>query len=302
MMKAVVCTKYGPPELLQIHEISKPVLKNNEVLIKIHSTTVASGDCVIRAALHPFVRFVLGLRSPRNPVLGTDLSGMVVEVGAGVTRFRKGDRVFASTGMKFGCHAEYIALNENKAISLIPENVTYDEATAIAFGGSAGLHFLRKARVTPGKSILIYGASGAVGSSAVQLAKHFGADVTGVCSSRNLDFVKSLGADVVLDYTAAAFKNDPKQYDIVFDAVGKTSSRHWYGFLTLQGVFVTVAKGLVNEKAQDLDFLRELIVTGALRAVIDRSYPLKDIVEAYRYVETGKKRGNVVIQVIKNLD
>ncbi|ALR99963.1 NADPH:quinone reductase [Enterococcus silesiacus] len=296
-MKAIVCEGYGSSELLKIKEVPTPTVKPNELLIKIGASTVASGDCVVKNAANPFVKIVFGLKRPRNPILGTDLAGVVEQVGKNVKNYKIGDRVIASTGMKFGCHAEYISLNEKKAITLIPENLSYEEAVTLAFGGTAALHFLKKVKIDKHTKILIYGASGAVGSSSIQIAKYFGAEVTGVCSAKNSEMVKSLGADHVLAYTSDAWKVDLEKYDYIFDAVGKTTKADWQNALKDDGNFATIAKGLVRASNADLFRLVELAENGQLKPVIDRVYPMSQIGQAYEYVESGRKKGNVVIEI-----
>lgn len=299
-MKAVICTKYGKPDVLRIQEISKPVPKDNEVLIKIHASTAASGDCRIRGLNAPFLlqipmRLIFGLLKPRNPVLGTELSGEITDVGKEVNKFKKGDKVFAMTGMKFGAYAEYICIPENGVLALKPENITYLEASAVAFGGTAALHYLRKSNIKKDDKVLIYGASGSVGSSSVQIAKAFGAEVTGVCSSTNLEMVKYLGANKVLDYTKENFIQKLESYDIIFDAVGKISKSDFKKFLLRHGKFLSVSKGIAKELPDDLIILKKLIEEEKLKAVIDRCYPFEKIAEAHEYVDQGHKKGNVVI-------
>lgn len=302
-MKAVICTKYGPPDVLQCRETPKPVPGNREVLIKIHATTVTSGDCRVRGFNCPPLywipmRLFLGLRKPRKPILGVELAGEIEAVGPSVTRFKKGDRVYAMTGMRFGAYAQYICLREDSTLGLMPEQATYEEAAAVLFGGTSALFFLQKGNIRSGQRVLVYGASGAVGTSAVQLAKHFGAEVTGVCSATNFGLVQSLGAARVIDYTKEHYADREERYDIVFDAVGKTSKSVAQKVLAEGGVFVTVdGQGIAKERTEDLPFLKQLMEAGAFKPVIDRRYPLEQIPEAHRYVEQGHKKGNVVIVV-----
>jgi NADPH:quinone reductase-like Zn-dependent oxidoreductase len=308
-MKAVVCTQYGPPEVLQLKEVEKPVCRDNEVLIKVYAAAVNTGDCRCRGFNIPAhfsiltrlaMRLALGITRPRKPILGLVLAGEVETAGRDVKRYKKGDQVFGDTGMRFGAYAEYTCLPENAAITLKPANITYEEAAAVPFGGSTALYFLRKGKIRKGQNVLIYGASGAVGTSAVQLASYFGADVTGVCSTTNLDLVKSLGARTVIDYTKEDFTTRNERYDIIFDAVGKTSESLCRNALAPGGTFVSVMKGHAGESTEDLVLLKELVEAGTIKPVIDRTYPLEQIVEAHRYVEQGHKKGNVVITVGHN--
>lgn len=304
-MKAIVCTRYGSPDVLQLQEVNKPIPNENEVLVKIHATTVASGDIRVRAFNSPLLlwipmRIVLGLRKPRQPILGVELAGEVEQIGKNVKRFKKGDQVFALTGMSLGAHAEYACLHENKIISVKPSNMTFEEAAAVPMGGTTALYFLRKGNIEKGKKVLIYGASGAVGTSAVQLAKYFGAEVTGVCSTANLELVKSLGADHVIDYTNEDFTKNEKLYDIIFDAVGKNSRKNCKNVLSSVGKYITVdGQGIAKVTKEDMTFLKELIEIGNYKSVIDREYRLEEVPEAHRYVERGHKKGNVIIKLVE---
>lgn len=304
-MKAIVCTRYGSPDVLQLKEVNKPIPNDNEVLIKTYATTVSSGDIRVRGFNSPLLlwipmRIVLGLRKPRKPILGVELAGEVVQIGKNVTRFKKGDQVFALTGMRLGAHAEFTCLPENAVISVKPSNMTFEEAAAVPMGGTTALYFLRKGNIDKGKKVLIYGASGAVGTSAVQLAKYFGAEVTGVCSTANLELVKSLGADHVIDYSKEDFTKNEKLYDIIFDAVGKNSRRNCKKVLAPDGKYITVdGQGIAKAYKEDLTFLKELIEIGKIESVIDREYLLEEIPEAHRYVERGHKKGNVIIKLIE---
>jgi NADPH:quinone reductase-like Zn-dependent oxidoreductase len=304
-MKAMVCTKYGKPDVLQLEEVEKPIPKENEILIKIHATTVTSGDCRVRSFNSPLLlwlpmRIVLGLRKPRKSILGVELAGEVEDVGKNVTRFKKGDQLFAMTGMKFGGYAEYICLPEKGTIAVKPENVTYEEAASISFGGTTALHFFRKGTIQTGQKVLIYGASGAVGTAAVQLANYYGAEVTGVCSAKNSELVKSLGADLVIDYQNEDFTEKQERYDLIFDAVGKITKNQCKEALALNGRFVSVeGQGIAKVQTKDLLLLKKLMEEGQIQSVIDRCYSLEQVPEAHEYVETGHKIGSVVVTLKK---
>lgn len=321
-MRAVAVDRYGPPEVLRLIDVPKPAPEENEVLVRVRATTVNSGDTRIRALRVPRglglpTRLRLGIRRPRQPILGFDLAGEVEAVGRKVATYAPGDRVIGSAGFLFGCHAEYRCLPDTAAIARIPDGLGFEQAVSLCFGGATAAHFLRRGNLERGDSILVNGASGAVGTMAVQLAKHLGATVTGVCSARNLDLVRSLGADHVIDYTSADFSRNGATYDLVMDTVGNVPYSRARGSLTSGGRFLMVAGDLpqllkagfqrqvVPSTAKDSElftaeafrFLLDLAAAGELQPVIDRSYPLERMVEAHAYVDTGRKRGSLTITV-----
>jgi len=325
-MKAAVYTRYGPPEVLQIKDVEKPAPKDNEVLIRIHATTVCAGDWRMRRADPLLVRFMNGIWRPKKiQILGMEFAGTVESRGKAVTRFAEGDQVFGSTGFQFGAHAEYRCVPEDGALAIKPVNMTMEEAAAVLFGGVSALYFLRRGKIQAGQKALIYGASGSVGVFAVQLAKHFGAHVTAVCSTANLGLVKFLGADEVVDYTREDFSRAGRVYDMVFDTVGQSGFSRSLKSLKPGGFYVRVGgsgrllsilgailegmwasatgvakvvSGAAHVAPGDVSFLKELIESGKLRTVIDRRYSLDEIAEAHRYVEAGHKKGHVVIVLV----
>jgi NADPH:quinone reductase-like Zn-dependent oxidoreductase len=322
-MKAVVYERYGSPEVLTLREIPKPVPKSDEVLIKIYATTVTSGDWRVRSLQVPagfglLMRLVFGISGPRQPILGTELAGVVEAVGGAVHDYKAGDAVFAFSDMRMGCHAEYQCMPQSGALARKPANLSYGEAAALSFGGTTALSFLRRARVQPGDQVLINGASGGVGTAAVQLAKYFGAHVTGVCSAANHDLVKSLGAAQTIDYTQHDFCSNARAYDVILDTVGNAPFARCNNALKEGGRLASVLAGLpdmlktpwqsmvsgkkiivgpVSAGAQDLQFLARLAQAGDFKPVIERRFPLERIIEAHRCVDAGRKRGNIVIDV-----
>ncbi|MCX6133324.1 MAG: NAD(P)-dependent alcohol dehydrogenase [Ignavibacteriales bacterium] len=328
-MKAIVCTKYGPPEVLQLREVEKPVPKDNEVLIRVCATSVNFGDMIARnfKAITPrefnmtflfwlLAKISLGLREPKITILGSEFAGDIEAVGRDVERFKKGDQVFGYPGQSFGAYAEYLCMPEDGVLTIRPANMTYEEAAVVPYGAIMALHLLRKMNIQPGQRVLINGASGGIGSAAVQIAKHFGAEVTAVCGTPRLEFVKSLGADKVIDYTGDDFTKNGETYDLIFDILGKSSfslcqsslkpngtllfasfkmkqlfQMLWTSMAGTRKVVCSIAPGSV----EDLISVKDLVEAGKIKSIIDRRYPLEEAAEAHRYVEQGHKRGNVVI-------
>jgi len=317
-MKAVVYIQYGSPDVLQVKQVEKPTPKKNEILIRIKATAVNSGDWRLRKA-DPFaVRFIFGLLRPKISILGSVFSGEVESIGDDVNYYKVGDFVFGHTNMSFGSYAEYICMLDNASMAIKPANISHTEAAVIPFGGVTALHFIKKAMIKPRQKVLVVGASGAVGSAAVQIAKSFGADVTGVCGASNIALVKSIGADKVIDYTKEDFTKNGETYDVIFDAVKaialprsiKSLNKNGIMILSaagisemLQGLWISmtsnkkVLTGVISHKAEDIAFLKELIEKDKFKSVIDRTYPLEKIAEAHAYVEKGHKKGNVAIEV-----
>ncbi|MCM3409732.1 NAD(P)-dependent alcohol dehydrogenase [Metabacillus litoralis] len=325
-MKAIVYSRYGPPDVLEVKQVKKPIPKDNEILVKVKATTVTVADIRSRSFTVPPAfwlpaRITLGLRQPKKEILGMELAGEVELIGKNVKKFKKGDQVFAATLTDFGAYAEYKCLKEDGPVAIKPSNISFGEAAAIPIGARTALYFLRKAGIKSGHDVLVYGASGSVGSYAVQIAKYLGANVTGVCSTSNLELVKSLGADKVIDYTAEDFANIDETYDVIFEAVNKSSFSVCIKLLKKNGTYINVTDPLPNaqmlwtkmttnkklllsrnspESSEALNFLKELVEMGKLKVLVDRFYSFDEIVEAHRYVEKGHKKGNVVINVEDN--
>jgi len=329
-MKAIIWPKFGPPEVLQLKDIEKPTPKDDEVLIKIHATNVTMGDCEMRnlqfsGLLKFFMRLGIGFKRPRkkNFILGQEFAGEIEAIGNEITQFRKGDQVFAHAGFHFGSYAEYVCLSENGTISIKPSNITYEEAAAIPTGGFEAVHYLKKANIQEGQTILIRGASGSIGTIAIQLAKYYGAEVTGVGNPNSLEVMKSIGADKVIDYTKEDFTQNGETYDIIFDIIGKSHFSYFRNSLKKKGIYLLANPKMklfnrekwaakirgfkyisgnsddIKEMVEQLTFLKELSEAGRLKVVIDKRYPLEQMVKAHKYVEEGNKTGNVIIQMVK---
>lgn len=317
-MKAAQCVKYGAPELLQINEVEKPQPKDNEVLIKIHASTVSSGDARMRRADPFIIRLIFGFKAPRKSILGIVVAGEIEAIGKTVTKFKVGDKVFGSTGMRMGAHAEYTTVPEKATLVIKPGNISYEEAASIPFGGTSSLHFLKKAKIQAGQKVLVYGASGALGTTAVQLSKAYGAEVTAISSSSNHALMKSLGADHVIDYKKEDFTQNGEYYDVIYDTVGKSPFWGSLKSLNQKGYYLMASGGLgkmiwssfispfirkkilsgvVSETVKDMQFLSELVQKEKLKAVIDKTYSLDQIAAAHAHVDTGHKIGNVIVRM-----
>ena len=316
-MKAIAWTKYGDPDVLKLKEFKNPVPKNSEVLIKIHASTVTTGDVRLREIKVPrgfrfLTRLAFGLTKPRKKILGMDFSGVIESVGDDVTLFEKGDTVYGTTGAKLGANAEYICLPQKAAFIRRPNNVTHEQAVAVVFGGMTAIHFLRDSvKIQRGQKVLINGASGAVGVAAIQIAKFFGAEITGICSTSNIKLIESIGANIAIDYTNEDVSQNNQKYDVILDAVGNFSLAQFKNSLTEEGRLILINAdlltilssifqsklicGVAAESKEALEFLRERVEAGEFRAVIDKIYPLEQTAEAHRYVDTGRKKGNIVI-------
>ncbi|QDU35127.1 Quinone oxidoreductase 1 [Poriferisphaera corsica] len=309
-MRAIVCEKYGPPEVLRVAQVAKPIPGKHQICVKVQATAVTTSDSRIRAFRFPLwhpvglmIRIVIGIRKPRRPILGLVFSGEIESVGECVTRFQTGDQIYGMTGVNFGTYAEYVCLSERGCSAKKPQEVSHTDAAAVAYGALLAGFFLQKGKIQDRKKVLIYGASGAIGTAAVQLAKHFGADVTGVCSTTNLELVKTLGANSIIDYTKEDSIPSGECFDLVFDAVGKDKSSKLKvackKALTQSGRYISVDDGVPQSRVENLELVNELLVKGDYKAVIDKHYYFDQIVEAHRYVDTGHKKGNVVITLQK---
>ncbi len=305
-MKAVICTRWGPPEVLRVAEVERPAPRGGEVRIRIVATAVTVSDCIARALKAParyriLAQLVLGVKGPRRPIFGMVLAGEIESVGRSVKAFKPGDQVFGLSRWKVGCYAEYVCWSEDALLAARPANLSYEECAALPYGGMLALHLMRRAAIQEGQRVLVYGASGAIGTASVQLARHYGARVTGVCSTRNLSLVQSLGAEAVVDYTREDYASRGERYDVILDAVGRRKSARALlragDALTPGGTCISIDDNWPKLLATDLPLLKRLAESGELKPVIDRRYPLEEIVEAHRYVEEGHKRGNVIVTV-----
>lgn len=320
-MKAMVYTKYGPPDVLRMEEVERPIPGDDEVLVEVHATTATSAEGMMRRGEPLWGRVILGLGRPRRKILGLEFAGEISLMGRNVERFKKGDQVYGFTGFGLGAYAEYLCMPQKGSLGMKPANTTYEEAAAVVDGATTALFFLKdKANIQAGQKVLINGASGSIGTSAVQLARYFGAEVTGVCSTTNVELVKSLGADTVIDYTREDFTRNGRTYDVIFDTVGKSSFQRCKGSLEKNGCYLPtvglmnyalalwtsifggkrVKSGMSISKAEALVFIKDLVEAGEIQTVIDRHYPLEQIAEAHKYVEKGHKKGNAVIAVSQN--
>ena len=302
-MKAVICPQYGPPEVLQLREVAKPIPKDSQILVKIVATTVNSGDARVRSLrvkgfMKVIMRLVLGISKPRQPILGTTFSGIVEAVGDKVSKFKVGDNVFGMRGFKLGTHAEYIAVDQHSHVLKMPKNATYEEAAAIVFGGHTAIYFLEKAKIAekPTKKILIIGATGSVGTAAIQIAKHYQADITAVCSSRGQKLVGELGVTNIILYDKEDFTNQAEKFDVIFDAVGVFNRKKCAALLNENGIYKSVNE-YASDTIQQLELLKELFEKGTFKATIDKTFQMAEIVEAHRYVDEGRKKGNVVLKI-----
>jgi NADPH:quinone reductase-like Zn-dependent oxidoreductase len=308
-MKAVICTKYGPPEVLRLEEVERPVPKDKELLIEVRATAVTASDCIVRGFKLPrwsplgiAMALALGIRKPRQPILGMVLAGDVVSVGKNVKRFKKGDQVYGMTGLGFATYAEYKRMPEKECLVKKPSHMSYEEAAAVTYGAIIAGHFIKKGNIQSGQKVLVYGASGANGTAAVQLAKYHGAEVTGVCSTKNLELVRSLGADAVIDYTKEDLIGRGERYNLIFDAVGNKKSSKLKSqctkVLARKGKYLSVDRGSPKSIPEHLELINDLMKAGRFKAVIDRTYPLEQMVQAHRYVDKGHKKGNMIITVV----
>lgn len=302
-MKAYIQKKYGGPEVLVLSDVPIPKPKKNEVLVKIYSTSVSSGDTIVRELkvniiLRMIMRLLFGITKPRKEIPGYTCSGVVEELGSDVNNFEVGDKVYAINGLKSGCYAEYVCVNANKSIVKKPDNISFNDAVSVPFGAMSALHILRTTTINKNDEVLIYGATGSVGSYGVQLAKYFGANVTAVCSKKNFEIIKSVGADYVIDYKTEDFTTSSKKYDVVFDAVGKITKKIGNKALKEKGSYISI-KSLTSESKEKLEFLNEIIKLGKLKTIIDHVYSFDQMVDAHKRVDSGRKVGNVIVEVIK---